>query len=90
MGYTILRRLNGGEAPAKLGTRVGGQLHGLTDGRLGLRIGGAASQGHDEKAVEVGKTSATNGQVGLNGSEHYHGSSREENGNRAPVEWEEK
>ncbi|KAF2854384.1 hypothetical protein T440DRAFT_465356 [Plenodomus tracheiphilus IPT5] len=94
VGYTILRRLNGGEAPSKRGTRMGDKLHGLTVDKTGLRIGGAADQTQVEKNEgkdSTKKSGAEGGEDRYNGSRQ--GIGGDVNGvddHHATLEWERK
>lgn len=92
LGYAILRRLNGGEAPVKRGTRVGEKLHQLKEGRVSDSQGGEDNQ---SKAVTSYKTSSKKNGVTGNGTEAPHATLRQMNGKHTngvnsdnTVEWE--
>ncbi|KAI8940822.1 hypothetical protein NX059_002084 [Plenodomus lindquistii] len=89
VGYAVLRRLNGGEAPSKRGTRMGDKLYGLTEGKTGLRIGG-------QDIKDTAKASAK--KSGVDGTASHHDGSHQEkgehvngvNGHHESLEWEQK
>ena len=88
VGYTILRRLNGGQPPSKRGTQVGDKLQGLTGGRLGLWIGDGAKDRQAGITIETPR----------DGGEHHQGVRRDNNadhvnasnGDNGTIEWEKK
>lgn len=98
LGYAILRRLNGGEAPDKRGTRIGDKLHGLKEGRI---AGSPRGEHDDRKAAASVKTSSKKNGLTVNGTEVVQSTPHQENGkltngmNEANgdgnvIEWEQK
>lgn len=94
VGYMVLRRLNGGEAPSKRGTRMGDKLHGLKEDRTGFRIEGAA--GHGQDSEEVSQMSPK--KIGENKAEERNdaslwknnGTTNGTNGHHDILQWEQK
>ncbi|KAH9872750.1 hypothetical protein J1614_005144 [Plenodomus biglobosus] len=94
VGYVVLRRLNGGEAPSKRGTRMGDKLRELKEGRTGFHIGDAA--GHGQDSEEVNLMSAK--KIGDNKAKERNDTSPQENngvfnginGHHDSLQWEQK
>lgn len=82
LGYAILRRLNGGEAPDKHDSRIADKLRGLKGGRPSDSTGG---ENNDSKSVTSYKTSINtpikkNG-MAMNSTEAHHDTLNKVNGN---------
>jgi hypothetical protein len=98
VGYIILRRLNEGEEPAKLGTRVGDKLHKLTGGRSGYFQSDQTSSESSSDRNKMDNGASTKGRDGGAGHAHAHVSSHARdggpvngvNGTQGAVEWERK
>jgi hypothetical protein len=98
VGYIILRRLNEGEEPAKLGTRVGDKLHKLTGGRSGYFQSNQTSSESSNDRNRMDNGASTKGRDGGVGHAHAHVSSHARdggpvngvNGSQGAVEWERK
>lgn len=97
VGYVVLRSLNGGEAPAERGTRVGDGLQRLTGGRLGTWVDNNATQNARRKNADAGQNSASRHETDDRRQDSARvvreGSSANVNGDNSStgyVEWENK